>query len=110
MVGGSNPPTPFLVGENKMGVTEMNQIKLLHSIRAMHAWARGEKCYLDVAFALGIGQDSLLKLMLDNFLCYADGKITDDVSEVEAVECILLAMILHERHERLNPKYRKPRR
>lgn len=76
-------------------------VKLRFAIRTIHEWARGEKIYLDIAFALQIKQDSLLQLMLDNFLCHPDGKITEGIEEVEAVECILLALILTERHQRI---------
>lgn len=82
----------------------MNPLKLLFTIRTIHEWARGEKLYLDVAFALKIKQDSLLKLLLDNFICHPDGKLADGVSEGEAVEALLLALILTERHHRTKPR------
>lgn len=83
----------------------MSQVKLLHAINSMHGWAQGNKLYLDIAFALDIKQDSLLKLLLDNFLCHPDGKVADGIGEEEAVHAILLALILTERHHRT----KKPR-
>ena len=88
----------------------MNKIKLLSAVRALSAWARGEGSYLDVAWSLGISQESLLPLLVQNQLSDATGHVNEGVSEGEAVTCILLAMIVHERHERTRPLYPKPRR
>ena len=81
-------------------------VRLLTTIRAIKEWASGQDKLADVAWELQLPPQSLIKILLENFICGPDGQVIDGVSPDEAVSAILLALILHERSKRLELKKR----